>query len=397
MAPAVLGDFLAAADGRIAAAALDADAPVTEVAPAAQDLYRLVSVLSRYCRDVAPCDEVEASGRDDLHAWERAIIDAGAALDIAGDCLRRGAEQALTEQPRRAPGQPQHLASAATNLMAGRDLLNTHRVTDPAGLTRGRSDWAPVITSLPVLRAMANEVGRWSRQLALYAALLADSPPSHGPPVGHRRNVPAPACAAFANASQWLGAAGAAVRRAMDIDPARTMDTELLYAVPAAIAPLRAPLRPAAETVADLCEGIAVSAARLRSALQDSQQHARWSPNVTSGGWQWMAQAAAVTCHLSELALLSLATQASELADVPVSGSQIDAAAGSLTPMRAAWQHVVLLWDGMVTERRLLANAAMTDASDLVLRLGRLVWDNPHWTPSRAQRAPRRPPARAGG
>ena len=30
-------------------------------------------------------------------------------------------------------------------------------------------------------------------------------------------------------------------------------------------------------------------------------------PDVTSGGWQWMAQAAAVTCHLSELALRSLA------------------------------------------------------------------------------------------
>jgi len=392
MAPAVLGDFLAAADGRIAAAALDAGAPVTEVAPAAQDLYRLVAVLSRYCRDVAPCDEIEASGRDDLHAWERAVIDAGTALSIAGDCLRRGAEQAVTEQPGPAPGQAQHLAWAATDLMAGRDLLNTHRVTDPAGLKRGRSEWTPVVTSLPVLRAMANEVGRWSRQLALYAALLADSPARHGPPVGHSRNAQVPARGAFADASQWLGAASAAVRMAMDIDPVRTSDTELLYAVPAAIVPPRQPLRPGAESVADLCDGIAVSAARLRSAMQEGQQRARWSPDVTSGGWQWMAQAAAVTCHLSELALLSLATRASELADVPVSGSQLDAAADSLTGMRTAWHHVGLLWDGIVTERRLLVNPAMTDASDLVLRLGRLVWDNPHWTPSRAQRAPRRPP-----
>jgi hypothetical protein len=35
----------------------------------------------------------------------------------------------------------------------------------------------------------------------------------------------------------------------------------------------------------------------------------------------------------------------------------------------------------------------MTDATDLVLRLGRLVWDNPRWMPAHAQRALRRPPA----
>jgi hypothetical protein len=49
-----------------------------------------------------------------------------------------------------------------------------------------------------------------------------------------------------------------------------------------------------------------------------------------------MAQAAAVTCHLSELALRSLVTRASELADGPVSGSQLDEAANFMTGMHAA-------------------------------------------------------------
>ncbi len=35
----------------------------------------------------------------------------------------------------------------------------------------------------------------------------------------------------------------------------------------------------------------------------------------------------------------------------------------------------------------------MPDASDLVLRTGRLVWDDPHWTPARSRRAPPRSPA----
>lgn len=99
MPSAVFGDFCAAADEHIAAVVPGGNAPVTLLAPAAEDLCRLVAVLSRYCGDLAPCDEVEASGRDDLQAWERAVIDAGTALRIAGDRLRRGATE--TQAPRR--------------------------------------------------------------------------------------------------------------------------------------------------------------------------------------------------------------------------------------------------------------------------------------------------------
>ena len=392
MPSAVFGDFCAAADEHIAAAVLAGNAPVTLPDPAAEDLCRLVAVLSRYCGDLAPCDEVEASGRDDLQAWERAVIDAGTALRIAGDRLRRGAAETADDQTGPAPQRARHLAAAATELRAGRDLLHTHLVTDPAGLAQGRSEWAPVVTSLPVLRALANEIGRWSRQLAPLAALLASAAAQHTAPDGQGHNVSVTARSEFASASGWLEAAGAAVRAALDIDPVRTSDTELLYAVPPAMAPQRQRPGPAGESVAELCDGIGISASRLRSGMRNSGERARWSPTVTSGGWQWMAQAAAVTCHLSELALRSLATRASDLATLPVSQTQLDAAADVTAGMRTAWQHVDHLWDEMITERKLLPTSAMTDASDLVLRLGRLVWDNPHWTPAHAQRAPLRSP-----
>ena len=51
------------------------------------------------------------------------------------------------------------------------------------------------------------------------------------------------------------------------------------------------------------------------------------------------------------------------------------------------------MWDAMITESRMLPTQAMTDASDLVLRMGRLVWDDPHWAPARSRRAPLRDPA----
>ena len=391
MPPAVFGDFCAAADEHITAAVLADNAPVTVPDPAAGDLGRLVAVLSRYCGDLAPCDEIEASSRDDLQPWERAVIDAGTALRIAGDRLRRAAAETADDQTGTAPRRARHLAAAATELRAGRDLLHTHLVTDPAGLARGTSEWAPVVTSLPVLRALANEIGRWSRQLAPFAALLA-SAAQHTAPGGQCHTVQVTARSEFASASGWLEAAGAAVRAALDIDPVRTSDTELLYAIPPAMTPQRRRPSPVGESAAELCAGIAVSASRLRSGMRHSEERARWSPDVTSGVWQWMAQAAAVTCHLSELALRSLATRASDFATLPVTQTQLDAATDFMAGMRTAWQQVDHLWDGMITERKLLPTSVMTDASDLVLRLGRLVWDNPHWTPAHAQRAPLRSP-----
>lgn len=56
------------------------------------------------------------------------------------------------------------------------------------------------------------------------------------------------------------------------------------------------------------------------------------------------------------------------------------------------------MWNAMITETRMLPTPAMTDASDLVLRMGRLVWDDPQWTPAHSRRAsPRDPAALAPG
>ena len=77
-------------------------------------------------------------------------------------------------------------------------------------------------------------------------------------------------------------------------------------------------LPPAAgESVAGLCSGITVSATRLRGTIRHSAEPVHGPPGATPGGWQWMAQAAAVTSHLCELALGSLATRAGELPGLP--------------------------------------------------------------------------------
>ena len=394
MPGAVFGDFLAAAREHLEATVAVRENEVTWPSAIAQELSRLVAVMSRYCDDLAPCDQVEASGRDDLHPWERAAIDAGAALRIAAGCLRRAAVEPVGDLVSgTAPQRARHLEAAATELAAGRDLLQTHLATDPDGLTLERSEWAYAVTSVPVTRALANEVGQWSLRLAPFTAWLADSAAAYARPDGPGQTLPVSVRTEFATASQWLQAAGAAVHLALYSDPVRPADAELLCAIPAAMVPQRQRPSSAGESVAELCDGITISASRLRGAMRDSKDRARWSPSLTSGGWQWMAQAAAVTSHLSELALGALATRAGQLPGPPVSEAQLRDVADFMVGMRAAWHQVDRMWDVMITESRMLPTQAMTDASDLVLRMGRLVWDDPHWTPAHSRRAPLRNPA----
>jgi hypothetical protein len=394
MSGAVFGDFLAAGREHLEATVAARENEVTWPSAIAQELSRLVAVMSRYCGDLAPYDQVEASGRDDLHPWERAAIDAGAALRIVAGCLRRAAVEPVGDLVSgTAPHRARHLEAAATELAAGRDLLHTHLATDPDGLTLERSEWAYAVTSVPVTRALANEVGQWSLRLAPFTAWLASSAVAYARPDGPGQTLPVSVRTEFATASQWLQAAGAAVHLALYVDPVRPADAELLCAIPAAIVPQRQRPSSAGESVAELCDGITISASRLRGAMRDSKDRARWSPSVTSGEWQWMAQAAAVTSHLSELALQALATRAGHLPGPPVSETQLRDAADSMVGMRAAWHQVDRLWDVMITESRMLPTQAMTDASDLVLRMGRLVWDDPHWTPAHSRRAPLRNPA----
>ena len=390
--PAILGDFLTAASEHLEAAVVVGDGQLTELPAVARGLHRLVAVMSHYMDDLAPCDEVEASTWSSLHAWERAVIDAGEALRTAAGCLHRSAPEPGDQASSTASWRARHLAAAAANLAAGRDLLHTHRAPNPDGLMQDRSEWAPVVTSLPVTRALADDITRWSSRLAPFTAWLAGSATSYPLPHTPDQAVSAAVRDELVSVSQWLHVARAAVGPAAGSDPVRTTDAELLHAIPAVSIPDRHPPSSAGESVAELCDGIAISAARLRAVIRGSQEQARWSPLITSGGWQWMAHAAAVTSHLSELALRSLADRARRIPRSPATGTQLDNAADRLVGMRTAWQGAGRMWDAMFTESRLLETPAMTEAADLTLRMGRLVWDNPRWTPARADRAPRRTP-----
>lgn len=391
MTLAVFGDFLGPGRQHLEAAVTAGDRQAADLPAMVPPLHRLVTVMSLCLEDLAPCDEIEAADRTDLHVWERGVIDAGVALRIAVDCLRRSVAYLSPGEPLSGPipARARHLADAARELAAGRDLLQTHIVLGPDGFAQERSEWASAVRSLPVTRALANEMAAWSVRLAPFTAWLADL----ATPLISRRLTAQPPREELASASEWLHAVSVALRPALETDPVRTLDAELLHAIPAAFPPPRQPLGSAAESVAELCDGITVSASRLRAAVHRGRDRSGWSPDVTSGGWQWMAQAAAITSHLSELALRSLAIRAGQLTGLTTTELRLHGAADAMIGMRTAWQQVDLKWNTVITERRLLPTLMMSEASDLLLRVGRLIWDNPQWTPARADCGLRRDPA----
>ena len=85
MPSAVFGDIPGAAREHLEAAiVIGGELPPVAVV---RDLRRLLVIVSRLPDDLLHV--IEAAGRSDLHAWERAVIDQGEALRPAAGCLSR--------------------------------------------------------------------------------------------------------------------------------------------------------------------------------------------------------------------------------------------------------------------------------------------------------------------
>jgi len=93
---------------------------------------------------------------------------------------------------------------------------------------------------------------------------------------------------------------------------------------------------------------------------------------MNARGWEYAARAAAIITQLSGLILQERANTA------------------SLTEARDEWLKLRTVWTGFSTDTSAVASPASTVLGDLVLRTGRLAFDDPTWTPSPAPTPPRR-------
>ncbi|MGH3155766.1 MAG: hypothetical protein ACRDNF_04190 [Streptosporangiaceae bacterium] len=382
MTTAVFGDFLDQGGQHLQAAARSHSTAI-DLAPASPQILQLITVLARYLEDRTPAYAAGVpAATTTLQPWEHTVVDLCTALRQATSSLTQGLAAAGISSQEPGGDLARHLEAAAISLTAGRDLLHTHLTTSPSDLLEYRSEWAPVVTSLPVTRAVIAAVASWCQPLAVIADQLSSAGRTAAPGLAELR----PGLRA---AAHWLQVASTVVPPAHTADLTSGHDLRLLRAIPAALSPARRPPQ-SGESVLELCLGATVRAQRLRTRVFGAVERARWTAPAADT-WRWAATAAAATGHASDLILRSLASDASHLGNPPhLDGTQLQLAADAVAASWQAWRQVAASWADLTTERRGQTAPATIELSDLVLRIGRLAWDDPQWTPARGGSAGRR-------
>ncbi len=385
---ATFADFLHPASEHITAAvSYSGELPDSARRGVIRHLSRLVSTLARYTADLPLPDEFTPPTRRQQNPKVRAALDARLALRRAAQGLRHGANLIGHGDADDTHPVVRHLSAAADHLAAGRDLLQTHFTTGPSSNRTSSSYWAPAITSEPVTTALPGELASHARTLAPWAARPAISGPLDS-------DAPAPACLALHTSSQWLWIAGVTVEAAHRHLPPTAQGHQLLNAVPVNSAPPRQP--PADnEQLPDLCQGIAVTTERLRHAALTFARQARWSPTTTSLSWKRDALASAITTHASAIILRTLTDRAHQLGLDPAICARLQTAAENMNQPWPVWRAVAHHWDTVSTgiHRGTGPTPIAAEIGDLALRVGRLAYHNPHWTPAFGDTSDTRDPA----
>jgi hypothetical protein len=365
-APAVFGDFWRQA-ARLASPPPYPDPPAgaEQVRHITAAVGRAAAVMHRYAGDIAGGG---AGVRNGL--WAHAIARGRTVTTlIAGASRQETAEAPMFP----ADSLAARLDGYAIALTYGRDLLHTHLATTAHGERRALSDWAPVISSAALNRALLAGLADHARAIA-----------------GQLTGLRLAAAADSDTVAAWQrlqGTAGqlreldAAVQAAQWQAPVPLEHRQLLEAIPVNATP--AVQAPAADaTVSTLCEGIIGTAQRANQARRELAARAAWSPELTADSMRHAAANYVVVSFNAETVYRALAARARQLgyhALVP----GLDAAADRADDSRRAWLAVARLWDTMVTDSRAYLSRPAAEAGHLALWTGRLAYADPAWTPAR--------------
>jgi len=376
---ATAGDFLQAASDQLhlARAAPESSGSTAGVADIARSLGQVVAVLARYLADIDAAGDI-LFRVPLLDGWPRAAVEARESLSAGIRAL--GYSRIRRARPvRQGPNDAAaSLVSAATSLTAARDLLQTHFAPDRTYA----SEWAPVISSPQVTRALAAETSWWARQMAPLAMSLAQTAvprSARSEDVRYRLQV--------AGRSLW-DAAGI-IDTALLRDPATAADLAVLRAIPVNSMPARV-VPQGTEPVTLLCEGTISTAERVRQVTRKPDP--AWSPDISETSLRHTAGMAVVISHNCGVALDLLAPRATHLGLTEVGAGLAESAAAAYAA-QARWLDAARAWGNPVmTDTRGTRSPVCREAEDLAVWTGRLVYRDPQWTPAHGRRHDLRPP-----
>jgi hypothetical protein len=345
-----------------------------QVQEVTRSMAGVLTVMARYSADIAavlagPYPKASVPG-----TWSYASIQAQEALENASAFLRT-APSGIGRPGRRRAADPlaRRLDAVTGTLAAGRDLLHTHTAVQPDGSRRERSEWAPVITSAPVARALLLELGLWARRTAEHGAQITLPGPAARHGTGEERHRLNTAC-------QWLWVLDCAVQDAQRHHPVTTAEIRLLHAIPASTPAPRC-LPSGAETITSLCQGTISTAERIRHAATFTAPDPTWSPALTADSLRHAATCSTVISHNCQILLTTLAARAGQDGADVLAGSLLGCA-NTAGQARAAWLHATRAWRRITTDTRGTITSASAETADLALWTGRLAYADPGWTPA---------------
>jgi hypothetical protein len=350
-----------------------------------RSMASLLAVMDRYCAHITAVlatpdrrDEARLPG-----SWPHASIQVQEALHNASAFLLLATPSTIRSGDLHDDPAVRRLDAATAVLGAGRDLLHTHVTNRPDGTPLDRSEWAPVITSEPVTRALLLELGLWARRTAEHGAPIALPGPGARHGTSTERQHLNTAC-------QWLWMLDSAVRTAQHHHPISAADVSLLHAIPVnALEPRRIP--GSAETITSLCHGTTSTAERIRHAAMFHPPDAKWSPALTTDSLRHAATCSTVISHNCEIMLRTLATRA-EKHGSDASADRLLKSADAAGQVRLAWLHTARAWYEVTTDTRGTIAPDAAETGDLALWTGRLAYADPAWTPALGPSHPTRSP-----
>ncbi len=348
-------------------------------------IHRITEVMSRFAADITACAPKHSGVRPTVRLWWQAAAGTQAGIALASGAFEESTRQFGRLGTRTSGAAASHVSLAATKLAAARDLLQTHRITEPHPV-QTPSDWSAVINSPEITGALLTAMGEWAQSLAtrLSQEQLTDLPL----PTRSRNHVVRKQCL---QACRGLWTAVATIEMASRHQPVSLTAQTLLNGIPSAVLPARCP-PDGEETVHKLCRQASISAQRVRAQARHAPAQACWSPKTTADTWQWTAEACVILSHMTGLLLGNTGVQEALTSTYPLSASRTRAAVDAVNAARHSWRQAAAAWDTVTTETRGLTAPVINDMGDLVLRIGRITFANPRWTPARAERAPLREP-----
>ncbi|MBO2447135.1 hypothetical protein J4573_08560 [Actinomadura barringtoniae] len=345
---ATFGDMLAAADARLERV-VQALSPLgaPDIKQQAQHPTTLAE-LARLAKVLGRCTDQVATGFGIPNAETTTVqSDARHASRLFGEAVQ---QLAPVEHPAdEGPALARELKTMALSLGCGLDLLSSHLPTADnrnraASTTDTATSNAGVISAADTIRWLLYTTGRHA-SAAGQVALRADTPST-------------------TTAGRSLLQAALVARRTHSNDAA-PITALTLNRLPERMPPS------VGEDLPQAVHGIGISAERLRVAD---------GPGAVTT-WRYLAHSAALVYEAGTKLTAQLSRRLRELGDAQTA-ADLQESRASLYGLYRQWQTIARRWRGLGDTSAIPSAGLAVDASDLILRLGRLTFDDPEWAPT---------------